>query len=211
MRGFAAAVVSAVCFALVLTPTLARAETWVQFGSGATSNPSPGDDRPFSSGKADRSDRHRADRDRGGRHGGWRGRDDNDRDKARRHRDRRDRRFHDHRGLRIYRDDAKAIPVPPPPDPPPPETVTAPTPVPPPEPPDPRGPFRARLARGADPEAVSWTLGQPLPPGLPHVTLDWRHYDLPEPPPGRIYVRVGRAVLLITASGRVVEEIVDGG
>jgi len=76
-------------------------------------------------------------------------------------------------------------------------------------PPDPRGEARFLPARGAAPGAApgaaGFEIGQPLPPGLPQVTLDWRFYRLPEPPPGRIYVRIGRAVLLIEAASRIVE------
>jgi Ni/Co efflux regulator RcnB len=46
---------------------------------------------------------------------------------------------------------------------------------------------------------------------LPHVTLAWRQFDLPEPPPGRLYARVGRDVLLITAAGRIVESVLPPG
>jgi hypothetical protein len=76
---------------------------------------------------------------------------------------------------------------------------------PPPGPPDPLGAPRFLPARGAAPAEPLYEVGEPLPPDVPHVTLDWRHYRLPEPPPGRIYVRVGRAVLLIEAASRVVE------
>jgi len=54
-------------------------------------------------------------------------------------------------------------------------------------------------------------VGDILPPGVPHVTLDWRGYDLPEPPAGRVYARVGRSVLLITASDRVIEDVLPPG
>jgi len=76
-------------------------------------------------------------------------------------------------------------------------------------PPDPRGPA-IRRARGA-PAEPAFTVGEPLPSSLPHVTLDWRLFDLPEPPPGFIYARVGRDVLLITADSRVVEKVVPPG
>jgi len=81
------------------------------------------------------------------------------------------------------------------------------TPVEPPPPPDPRGPLRRTYARGIVPAEAPYRLGEALPPGLPHVTLAWRQYDLPEPPPGRLYARVGRDVLLITAAGRVVDRV----
>ena len=79
-----------------------------------------------------------------------------------------------------------------------------------PPPPDPRGPVRL-TARGAAPNAVQYNVGEALPSSLPHVTLDWRKYELPEPPPGQIYARVGRDVLLITAVGRIVESVVPPG
>ena len=85
------------------------------------------------------------------------------------------------------------------------------TPVEPPPPPDPHGPLRRTLARGVEPGPVPYSLGEALPPSLPHVTLDWRRFELPEPPPGRLYARVGRAVLLITATGRVVEKVLPPG
>lgn len=76
-------------------------------------------------------------------------------------------------------------------------------------PPDPRG-AAIKRARGAATEAP-YTVGEPLPGDVPHVTLDWRRYELPEPPPGKIYARVGRAVLLIDAATRVVERRVEPG
>ena len=84
-------------------------------------------------------------------------------------------------------------------------------PVEPPPPPDPHGPLRRTLARGLEPVPAPYSLGEALAPNLPHVTLDWRKYDLPEPPPGRLYARVGRDVLLITAAGRVVEKVLPPG
>jgi Ni/Co efflux regulator RcnB len=57
------------------------------------------------------------------------------------------------------------------------------------------------------PSAVPYVLGEALPGNLPHVTLDWREFELPEPPPGRLYARVGRDVLVITATGRIVESV----
>ena len=101
-------------------------------------------------------------------------------------------------------DDDRIILVPvPQPQPAAPEPA-APEPAP---PPDPRGPAiqRARGAAAEDPVVV----GEPLPQNVPHVTLDWRSYGLPEPPPGLVYARVGRAVLLIDPATRVVERRVD--
>jgi Ni/Co efflux regulator RcnB len=120
------------------------------------------------------------------------------------------------RGLPIiplYRDDGyyeedtvRPAPVDPLP-PPPPEVETAE----PPQPPDPRGPLRTKTARGVAPIPSEYTVGEPLPPTVPHVTLDWERYALPEPPPGHIYGRVGRDVLLIRADDRVVARIVPTG
>lgn len=106
---------------------------------------------------------------------------------------------------RIYRDDrVETVPERQAPRVEPPVTVAPAEPLPP--PPDPRGPLRL-MARGGEPASAPYNVGEALPTGLPHVTLDWRRYDMPEPPPGRIYARVGRDVLLITAIGRVVEKI----
>lgn len=106
-----------------------------------------------------------------------------------------------------YVDDPLELPPPPaqPAEPP----VAEEKPVEPAPPPDPRGPAIQR-ARGV-PGGAPYKVGEPLPATLPHVTLDWRLYDLPEPPPGRIYARVGRDVLVITAEGRVVERVVPPG
>ena len=98
---------------------------------------------------------------------------------------------------------APVKPVPPPP------VVAAPAEPPPPS--DPHGPLRLIPARGVAPVAAPYNVGEALPPGLPHVTLDWRHFDLPEPPPGQLYARVGRDVLLITAFGRIVERVLPPG
>lgn len=122
-----------------------------------------------------------------------------------------------HRGLfpfsrDYYRDygrrDRAPAPVRPDPVPVPPEAVA---PVEPPPPPDPHGPLRRTLARGVLPGPALYSLGEALAPNLPHVTLDWRKFDLPEPPAGRLYARVGRDVLLITAAGRVVERVLPPG
>jgi Ni/Co efflux regulator RcnB len=99
-------------------------------------------------------------------------------------------------------DDEAVVPPAPPPAPVPPAAEAAPTEL---SPPDPRGEARFLPARGAAPAEPGYEIGAPLPPGLPQVTLDWRYYRLPEPPPGRIYVRVGRTVLLIEAASRIVE------
>ncbi|MFQ5565250.1 MAG: RcnB family protein [Paracoccaceae bacterium] len=73
--------------------------------------------------------------------------------------------------------------------------------------PNPRGPLRLMPARGVAPGATPYTVGEALPANLPHVTLAWRRFDLPEPPPGRLYARVGGDVLLITIDERIVESI----
>lgn len=106
------------------------------------------------------------------------------------------------------RRDRDRAPVRPDPVPAPPVAVA---PVEPPPPPDPHGPLRRMPARGVVPGPAPYSLGEALPPSLPHVTLDWRKFELPEPPPGRLYARVGRDVLLITATGRVVERVLPPG
>ena len=100
------------------------------------------------------------------------------------------------------------VAVEPPPAPAPPVVAA---PAEPPPPPDPHGPLRLTPARGIAPAEAPYRLGEALPPGLPHVTLAWRQFDLPEPPPGQLYARVGRDVLLITATGRIVESVLPPG
>jgi hypothetical protein len=121
-------------------------------------------------------------------------------------------RRHDYPWLRSYRvrnyEDPLALPPVAPAPPPEPRVVEA-APAEPAPPPDPRGAAIQR-ARGAS-LAAPFTIGEALPQDLPHVTLDWRRFELPEPPPGRIYARIGRDVLLITAEGRVVEDILPPG
>jgi Ni/Co efflux regulator RcnB len=108
-----------------------------------------------------------------------------------------------------YRDrDRERAPVAPTPAPVPPVAVV---PAEHPPPPDPHGPLRLTPARGVAPVAAPYVLGQALPGNLPHVTLDWREFELPEPPPGRLYARVGRDVLVITATGRIVESVLPPG
>ncbi len=113
-------------------------------------------------------------------------------------------------GYRVndYDDPLALRPVPsiPPPEE---EPAAASPPVEPAPPPDPRGPA-IRHARGTVP-AAQYVIGEPLAAAVPHVTLDWRLHALPEPPPGLIYARVGRDVLLITAVSRVVEKVVPPG
>ena len=77
-------------------------------------------------------------------------------------------------------------------------------------PPDPAAPFahlRARGHAGAAPLAP----GDALPEGLAYVTLNWRTYDLPRPPAGEVYARIGRAVYRIEPeAGRVTARIEPG-
>ena len=126
-----------------------------------------------------------------------------------RKRDRRDRRRRDRFFFPHFHDDDNddrfvLVPLPTPrPEPP----EAEPEPAAPAPPPDPRG-AAIKRARGAAAEAP-YTVGEPLPGDVPHVTLDWRRYELPEPPAGKIYARVGREVLLIDAATRVVERRVD--
>lgn len=75
-------------------------------------------------------------------------------------------------------------------------------------PPDPSGgvaryPVRGRSAPRA------WVLGEPLPRSTPHVNLAPGLYDLPRPPAGQIYARVGTAVLLIDPTTRRVLAVVS--
>ncbi len=117
-----------------------------------------------------------------------------------------------YRGIYLYGrryDDRPRYREPPPPAAPPPPVVAAP--VEPPPPPDPRGPLRLNPARGVLPAGPAYEVGEALPIDLPHVTLDWRQFDLAEPPPGQIYARVKSDVLLITATGRVVQSVVPPG
>lgn len=134
-------------------------------------------------------------------------RDDNGWDHGHRHR----RHHHPGNDVYIYREPE---PMPPPLLRQPPVTPTQPA-VPKPavpaqdRPPDPRGPHFRSFARGAAPDSPALREGEPLPPGLPHVTLDWRAYGLPEPPPGLVYARVGREVFLIEPATRRIERRVD--
>jgi Ni/Co efflux regulator RcnB len=112
--------------------------------------------------------------------------------------------FHGHHRHRAR----EPVAVGPPPAPVPPVVAA---PVEPPPPPDPRGPLRLTSARGIVPAEAPYIIGEALPTGLPHVTLAWRQFDLPEPPPGQLYARVGRDVLLITATGRIVESVLPPG
>jgi Ni/Co efflux regulator RcnB len=114
------------------------------------------------------------------------------------------RHFHGHYRRRVR----EPVAVEPPPAPVPPVVAA---PAEPPPPPDPHGPLRLTLARGIAPAEAPYRIGEALPPGLPHVTLAWRQFDLPEPPPGQLYARVGRDVLLITATGRIVESVLPPG
>lgn len=113
-------------------------------------------------------------------------------------------------GDTIRRDETIVVVPRPVPAPPPPEIdVVVPVPVPVPVP-DVRGP-RFAPARGVLPSVPPFAVGQPLPPREPFVTLDWWRFDLPEPPPGQQYVRMGRDVLLIDSTSRMVIELVEPG
>jgi Ni/Co efflux regulator RcnB len=114
-----------------------------------------------------------------------------------------DRDFYDRRSYR-EREEIVIDPQPAPVEAPP--VVEAPA-----EPPDVHGPLHLTPARGVVPGAAPYVVGEPLPAGLPHVTLDWRLYELPRPPSGRLYARIGRDVLLITAAGRIVERVLPPG
>jgi Ni/Co efflux regulator RcnB len=123
------------------------------------------------------------------------------------------RHFHGHHRHRDRHVERAPAPVEPRPVPIPilPVPPVAAAPTEPPPPPDPHGPLWLIPARGIVPAEAPYRLGEALPPGLPHVTLAWRQFDLPEPPPGRLYARVGRDVLLITAAGRIVESVLPPG
>ena len=112
-------------------------------------------------------------------------------------------------GYGDYYDRDSPLALPPALPPPPPEPPVVEAPAEPPPPPDPRGPLRLTQARGMPPAEPPYAVGEALPADLPHVTLDWRQYELPEPPAGRLYARIGRDVLLITEVDRVVEKVVD--
>jgi Ni/Co efflux regulator RcnB len=92
-----------------------------------------------------------------------------------------------------------------------PSPVPEPAPAPAAAPAEPRGPLRLRPVRGVAPAEAAYSLGEALPPNLPHVTLKWQQFDFPEPPPGQLYVRVGNDVLLITTVGRIVKSVVPPG
>jgi hypothetical protein len=66
---------------------------------------------------------------------------------------------------------------------------------------DPQGTARTVSARG-EYRPREWVLGAPLPPDLPHVTLDPSAYGLPAPPDGQLYARVEGDVLRIEAGSR---------
>lgn len=73
--------------------------------------------------------------------------------------------------------------------------------------PDPRGAASRHRARGVR-TGRTWSVGEFLPPSVPHVKLDARRYDLPPEPDGQIYARVRGDLLLIDAVTRRVEAIV---
>ncbi len=73
---------------------------------------------------------------------------------------------------------------------------------------DPKGSVRFLPARTRLSARRAPVVGGTLPLSRPHVALDWRRYDLPEPAPGQAYARVGRDVLLIEPATRTVLAIV---
>ncbi|MEM6905873.1 MAG: RcnB family protein [Pseudomonadota bacterium] len=105
-----------------------------------------------------------------------------------------------------YRNSKRVVvtPTPTPVPPPEPEPVAAPS------PPDLRGP-RFTPARGLRRAQAPLAEGGFLPRRLPVVSLDWRSYELPEPGPGELYVRVSGQVLLIDpASRRILRRVSSG-
>lgn len=93
------------------------------------------------------------------------------------------------------------------------ETVILPVPVPaarpepPPEPappPDPRGAVALIPARGGPAWREPLGPGSRIAPDVPLVMLDWRLHDLPEPPPGEVWVRLRRQVYRIDPTTRLV-------
>jgi len=74
---------------------------------------------------------------------------------------------------------------------------------------DPLGQSRRLRARTAPNVKKPWTIGEPLPASLPHVTLAPGPYGLPDLPPGEIYARVAGDLLRINAATRRVVAEVD--
>lgn len=70
-------------------------------------------------------------------------------------------------------------------------------------------PRTVTLARGTPVAPPVFVIGERLPRRLPHVTLDWRTFGLPQPPQGQIYARVKSDVLLIDAATRRVIGMID--
>lgn len=75
--------------------------------------------------------------------------------------------------------------------------------------PDPGG--HARVARAPGAVLARFELGDRLPPGVPHVTLDAVRYGLPRPPEGEIYARVRSQVLRITSIDRQITALLSPG
>lgn len=69
---------------------------------------------------------------------------------------------------------------------------------------DPAGKSRILSARGRSEQPIDFGPGDILPADVPHVTLNARRYDLPDPPSGEIYARVRQSVLRINAATREV-------
>ena len=74
-----------------------------------------------------------------------------------------------------------------------------------PEPLAPQGYARLASAPGAVP--ARFRLGDRLPSGTPHVTLDPERYGLPRPPEGELYARVRTQVMRITNTDRRITEL----
>jgi Ni/Co efflux regulator RcnB len=74
---------------------------------------------------------------------------------------------------------------------------------------DPQPAFRTVRPRGAPARTPAYEVGKPLPEGRPFVTLDWRAYDLPEPPDGQTYARIRGDIVLIDPDSRRVVETVE--
>ncbi|MFK7944501.1 MAG: hypothetical protein AB8B85_16520 [Paracoccaceae bacterium] len=76
-----------------------------------------------------------------------------------------------------------------------------------PEPSNPAG--HARIARAPAAARPLLMVGENLPSGIPHVTLDTDRFDLPRAPEGEIYVRFRTQVLRITQMTRRITAVLD--
>ncbi|MEM1300190.1 MAG: hypothetical protein AAGH68_13035 [Pseudomonadota bacterium] len=117
--------------------------------------------------------------------------------------------YHQRRRVIVYRDrvreeeiPAQPVAIPPvstqPEDPPAPSVDR--------EPLDPVGHARVTSAPGAVP--ARFGLGDRVPTGVPHVTLDAERYGLPRAPEGELYARVRNQVLRITNTDRQITELI---